>query len=178
MSNDLEAYEDYKVAVSLIDLGGDGLRVAELMCLQELRVFEVYGGVAVILPHSDDCCYGFGAEGVNVSCDFTASPLKLEPETASQLNLEPEHGEEDDTEDDDEEEEEGDDMEEDDEEDYYEEDCYEEDEIWELRLDVQFRQRTVRSDEWDNDPQELEDVSAVYEFLEPFVNAHYLLKWH
>jgi hypothetical protein len=144
--HDLKAYRDYKVAVSLIDLGGDGLRVAELMCLQELRVVEVYYGVAALYSCSDSCCYGLGSEDISVSCAFSASPLKLESEE--------------------------------DEEDYY--DYYEEGGPWELRLDLRFTQRarTDQREEWAIDPHKLEDVSAVYEFLEPFVNAHYLLKWH
>jgi hypothetical protein len=143
---DPEAYRDYKVTLFLIDLGGDGLRVAELVCLEKLELDSVDkdAGFARLYCYPDSGCYGFGSEweaaSITVNCDLIA------------YRLEHEHDED----------------EEDD----------EEDPMWGLFMAVEFTQLTDQSGGWGIGPYKLEDVSAVYEFLDPFINTRLLLKWH
>jgi hypothetical protein len=141
LESDLEAYKDYKVALFLIDLGGDGLRMAELACRQELRVRDVDEAAGFARFEFDDDCenyYFIGSEwegaSITVSCEFTAYRVGLEPEGQDQM--------------------------------------------WELCVAIDFAQLTDYSAGWDVKPYTLEDVVAVYELLEPFVNAPSLLKWH
>jgi hypothetical protein len=140
----LEAFQDYHVAISLIDLGGGEMRVAELVSVNDLGGIVGPDDEIAQLDFHSGCgggSYGFSAPweavGIRLRARFTAT--RVEPEQQGGA----------------------------------------EDRPWELCVYLQFEKLTV--DEMDGllemEQFPLEDLTAVYKFLEPFVKTPSLLTW-
>jgi thiol-disulfide isomerase/thioredoxin len=146
--HDLEAYQDYKVAVSLIDLGGDGLRVAELRSVEDLVVEHGMTDPDFALLTPRTWTYGghsFGskweAASICIDCEFMAHLIECADEE-------------------------------------YEEDEEEPEGVWELSVVVHFNPVHECSGMDGFEPYHFKDIKAAYEFLEPFVDTPSLLKWN
>jgi hypothetical protein len=143
----LEAFQDYHVAISLIDLGGGEMRVAELVSMEELSPRTEVGENAELAEVAGlsfqsgwGGSYGFSApwEAVGLSLWTRFTATRIEPEQQGDG----------------------------------------EDRPWELCVYMQFEKLTGDERQgWDVEQCPLEDLTAVYKFLEPFVNSPSLLTW-